>query len=353
LKNSGGLSAIGAELIIIFFVSALFTAKMFAQTDKNIIEGKIFDKSTGKPLALVNVYLSQTTLGAATDNNGYFKIENVPTASFILVASMIGFESNALGVDVKKNSGKFVEVFLVPTTYEMKEVSVKDEEDTDWKRKLELFKKYFFGANEFTEDCEFINPYHINFIEDENKFVAETSLPIIIKNKALGYEIESVLKYFQINKRSRETAFLIYPKFKELISSNKDSLEIFKENRRKAYLGSTQHLFFSLAADEYKFRDEGFELRQKSELVNKASEIVKHDSKTNEYYLHFDGCLTIKFWIPGKQTSSVICLKYGEAQFSPEGYLMYPGEFSIEGNMASEGMATMLPRFAEFNTEYK
>ena len=42
------------------------------------ITGSVIDGSTGEPLHFANVFLSSTTLGDATDEEGHFEIENVP-----------------------------------------------------------------------------------------------------------------------------------------------------------------------------------------------------------------------------------------------------------------------------------
>src|SRR3989339_656921 len=55
------------------------------------IAGQVVDKSSGEPLIGVNVYLKNTTLGAATDLNGSYRILNVPPGNYELIASMVGY----------------------------------------------------------------------------------------------------------------------------------------------------------------------------------------------------------------------------------------------------------------------
>lgn len=56
------------------------------------IAGTIKDAETDEMLSGVNVYLEGTTLGAASDADGYYVILNVPPGTYTLVASMIGYE---------------------------------------------------------------------------------------------------------------------------------------------------------------------------------------------------------------------------------------------------------------------
>jgi len=56
------------------------------------LAGHIRNASTHQPLIGVNVIISGTELGAATDIEGYFRIDNVPIGSYNINVSMIGYE---------------------------------------------------------------------------------------------------------------------------------------------------------------------------------------------------------------------------------------------------------------------
>lgn len=55
------------------------------------IAGRVIDNETGGGLPGVNVIIEGTTLGAATDFEGYYTILNVPPGNYSLRATMIGF----------------------------------------------------------------------------------------------------------------------------------------------------------------------------------------------------------------------------------------------------------------------
>jgi outer membrane receptor protein involved in Fe transport len=55
------------------------------------IAGTILDAETRQPLPGVNVFIEGTTMGAATDINGYYVILNVPVGTYRLKASMMGY----------------------------------------------------------------------------------------------------------------------------------------------------------------------------------------------------------------------------------------------------------------------
>jgi outer membrane receptor protein involved in Fe transport len=55
------------------------------------IAGVVKDEKTGQPLVGVNVVVEGTTMGAATDKDGYYLILNVPAGKYNIKASMIGY----------------------------------------------------------------------------------------------------------------------------------------------------------------------------------------------------------------------------------------------------------------------
>ena len=56
------------------------------------ISGTVKDAQNNEPLAGVNVIIDGTTMGAATDHNGFYFIINVPPGNYTIRASMIGYE---------------------------------------------------------------------------------------------------------------------------------------------------------------------------------------------------------------------------------------------------------------------
>ena len=57
------------------------------------ITGAVTDQEMGDPLLGVNVIISETAMGAATDDNGYFIILNVPAGLYDIRAEMIGYSA--------------------------------------------------------------------------------------------------------------------------------------------------------------------------------------------------------------------------------------------------------------------
>lgn len=70
---------------LILFISGIFGAT-------GSMNGIVRDEITHQPLAGVNVIIRGTDLGAATDNEGIFRIYDVPVGSYNIHVSMIGYE---------------------------------------------------------------------------------------------------------------------------------------------------------------------------------------------------------------------------------------------------------------------
>src|SRR5690606_6499572 len=69
---------------------ALFIAPdAFAQSGK--LSGRVVDAVTKEPLVGANVVIQGTTIGNATDVDGYFNILNVAAGTYALRASLIGY----------------------------------------------------------------------------------------------------------------------------------------------------------------------------------------------------------------------------------------------------------------------
>jgi hypothetical protein len=82
----------------VFTITILFilltASSLYSQTGK--IAGTIKDAATGEPLLGVNVLVEGTTMGAATNLDGYYVILNVRPGTYSLRASMIGYAAKTI-----------------------------------------------------------------------------------------------------------------------------------------------------------------------------------------------------------------------------------------------------------------
>ena len=93
-------------LIISFLLITISCS--FAQGKSAQIQGTITDSTTGESLFGANVILKGTSLGAATDIKGNYKIPSVPAGNYTLTIRYIGYQSQELQINV--NDGTTLEI---------------------------------------------------------------------------------------------------------------------------------------------------------------------------------------------------------------------------------------------------
>ena len=82
--------------LLLIFVSGLFIANPIFAGDvskSGTIKGVLVDDETKSPLAGANVEILDRGMGAATDAEGYYIINNVPVGSYALRFSYLGYET--------------------------------------------------------------------------------------------------------------------------------------------------------------------------------------------------------------------------------------------------------------------
>lgn len=76
------------------------------------IQGTITDSTTGDALAGANVILEGTSLGAATDIKGKFKIINIPADSYTLIVRYIGYKQKEIPINLVAGTTSEINVSL-------------------------------------------------------------------------------------------------------------------------------------------------------------------------------------------------------------------------------------------------
>ena len=108
------------SVIILLLVSQLSSANGTADVAGSAeIRGKIIDSSSRELLVGANVLVEHTTIGAATDLEGEYRILTAPVGELHVVASMIGYKSEHKVVTVQAGEVLTVDFELEPTVLEM------------------------------------------------------------------------------------------------------------------------------------------------------------------------------------------------------------------------------------------
>ena len=106
----------------LFFI--LFATTILNAGNTGKIDGNIVDEN-GKPLPFTNVIIVGTSLGATSNQDGYYFIINIPPGTYNVKASYVGYASSILtGVVVSVDRTTKVDFNLNPETLNLNEVVV-------------------------------------------------------------------------------------------------------------------------------------------------------------------------------------------------------------------------------------
>lgn len=248
------------------------------------VSGSALD-SENQPIAAAQVFLSGTTIGTTTDENGIFELKGIPEGIFELIVSFLGFETASYTINTNALETRY-NFILNPKIYDLDEVTVRPDPE-EWKANFKQFRKTFIGAGPYSESTKIKNPEVLNFFFDseESILTATASDRLIIENKGLGYLIYYYLDYFVIDYRQNTSFYFGRPLFELLTSSRKRTNARWDENREKAYQGSFFHFTKSLikgttAENSFVIRGEKRE--------NRARYVSKDTVDSNLFFMPFD-----------------------------------------------------------------
>lgn len=121
-------------LLLITFLA--FNAFIYSQEYGNIT-GKIIDSKTGEVIIGANVILEGTMIGAATDIEGKYFINNVPDGIYTMNISYLSYsKSKITNVEVLAGKTTTVNVALIPEAISVDEVVVVDKRDNSYESAL-------------------------------------------------------------------------------------------------------------------------------------------------------------------------------------------------------------------------
>jgi len=79
------------EFLLLSFFLLFILSELILSQSSGKLTGKIMDASTGEPVAFANVVLEGTNFGAASDMDGDYLIVNVPSGTYNIIVSYIGY----------------------------------------------------------------------------------------------------------------------------------------------------------------------------------------------------------------------------------------------------------------------
>lgn len=235
--------------LLILYSLLILNSFLFAQNSS--LTGRVIDKNSRMPIKDVNIYLVNTFIGTTTNEKGYFELSKLPQGTFTVVISHISYYFIKKTIKLARKSYDIGVIKFSLKAHELETVLVTEDDDDDWNDQFELFREKFIGEGANSDSTHILNPYKIDFWEDDDKMIASSTEPIEILNNSLGYRIRYFLDYFEVTdnytKYSGNTVFV--PLFSK---SEPDSVR-WDKNRRETYEGSFRHFLETLGCGDTRF----------------------------------------------------------------------------------------------------
>ncbi len=280
--------------LLLLLLLVLPAASLLAQ---HTIRGTVTDAETGLPLQGASVFAQNTTIGAVTDSAGTFAL-SFGRGGYELNVTYTGYENaqrnvvagttDTLHIQLKKRDNSMSEVI----------VTASNEVADGWKKHGDFFLEYFIGATPFADSTTLLNPEVLKFYfyKRSNKLKVLATEPLLIQNRALGYNLryslDSFVHYNATNISSYRGLCLFQP-----MEGSAEEVALWAENRKKAYYGSRLH--FLRAYYDSTLKEEGFYVD-----VLSTRDLRKFDRLVNPYdsLYYFADIITgdVELWFPKK-----------------------------------------------------
>jgi len=285
-------------LIILSFITFLLPA----QTSENAITGTLVNTNNEAPVGFANVYVSGTSIGTMSDENGNFSLSGFSLPCLIVV-SHISYKVSVFEV---KNISEPIKVKLIPKNIAISEVMI--ESSNLRNRNIQLFNDWFLGIDYWGENAKLVNEEDLRFKKDSTGFYATANKTLEVELPLLGYRVLVDLVSFKVYTKDKfegpRLSLLAYYYFIPMkIESYRQKKKINK-NRLKAYYFSTLHFCRSLY--DQSLTENGYIITKR--IWNKdTNEIVPVQlkgeylkTKNNTEYLRFtglkDSCYQINYY---------------------------------------------------------
>ncbi len=258
---------------VILVVWLATTAEAMAQSGSTLT-GTVKDSATGKQLAGVSVFLNSTSKGTVTHNDGSFALGNFQPGRYELIVSAIGYATYVTEISTRHLPPN-LSITLHTQASELAAVTVEPYLKDGWKRYGKFFWDSFIGTTENASSCSIKNKevLRFRFYLKSRKLSVTAVEPLIIVNKALGYNLEYRLEGFTCDYSTNIISFFGYPLFHEMTADDPDRKHRWEKAREFAYLGSMMHFMRSLYAGN--LHDEGFIIEHLIQVPNIEKERVR------------------------------------------------------------------------------
>lgn len=255
--------------------SVFFFAGRGIAFSQNRISGRVVDADTGEPLPSANVFFAGTTLGGATNVDGWFSITGFGSGKYDFTVRFVGYVMYQQSYTF---TGKDQVRLLIKLSQDAEQLAaiIVRPKDRDRAVNYTMFKKLFLGESKQAKQCEILNPDDLYLYRDQENamLVAHCATPIIIENRAMGYRIQYYLALFQYHYFGGRLDVYGVPQFEEMKGADDKKKKTWEQNRANGYTGSVIHFMRSMIQN--KLVEERF-------AVSRILKVPDKERPTNEF----------------------------------------------------------------------
>jgi hypothetical protein len=306
--------------------SCLFLLLLFTSTvvfGQFTVTGKVVDSATKEPLLGASVFAQNTTSGTTTNKQGEFSL-SLKSGGYELIVSFTGYQSKE--IRISNNDSNPLEIDMIKEEKSMEEVVIRSSNEVmdGWDKYGKFFLDNFIGSTPNAFQCALQNPdaVHFYYYKKRDKLKVLATEPLVISNKALGYNLRYQLDSFMYYYKTQVSSYRGYCFFSEMDSSFSQQ-RIWSANRKKAYEGSK--LQFMRSYYDSTLNEDGYEIALLDSINDKKFNVITNPYDST-YYGVYDSTKEIEVYYPRK--ISVTYKKKPE----PE----YLKKFKLPPNVASE-----------------
>lgn len=119
-------SAVISTLTALF----LFCFQLASYAQVGSIKGIVIEEETGETIPGINIRIKGLGAGTATDNEGTFKLENIPAGAHQLVITGVGYKQQEKTITIYEGRTTDLEIRLSTDVFELGEIEVVDQHET-------------------------------------------------------------------------------------------------------------------------------------------------------------------------------------------------------------------------------
>ncbi len=120
------ISGSGLEIMLSSSGRIVLVPRIGEYTTNSGVVGRVLDHQTGNPIPRVNIYVEELQLGTITNNEGQFRIRNLPVGRYTLRASHVAYETVKQEVYVSHDDAIYESLLLNPAIFNFGDIYIED-----------------------------------------------------------------------------------------------------------------------------------------------------------------------------------------------------------------------------------